>query len=90
MGGEYIFKLSMAFIGSITPLIVYLVAKKYIADKYAFLAALLFIFQLFFINVLGAIRQEIAMIFFFLTVMVLFDSKMDKWFRKFFIILFIF
>ena len=90
MGGEYIFKLFMAFIGSITPLIVYLVAKKYIADKYAFLAALLFIFQLFFINVLGAIRQEIAMIFFFLTVMVLFDSKMDKWFRKFFIILFIF
>ncbi len=90
MGGEYIFKLFMAFIGSITPLIVYLVAKKYIADKYAFLAALLFIFQLFFINILGAIRQEIAMIFFFLTIMVLFDSKMDKWFRKSFIILFIF
>ncbi len=90
MGGEYIFKLFMGIIGSILPLIVYLVAKKYIAGKYAFLAALLFIFQLFFMNLLGAVRQEIAIIFFFLTIMVVFDSKLDKWFRKFLIILFIF
>lgn len=90
MGGEYIFKLFMGIIGSILPLIVYLVAKKYIASKYAFLAALLFIFQLFFMNLLGAVRQEIAIIFFFLTIMVVFDSKLDKWFRKFLIILFIF
>lgn len=88
--GEYIFKLLMAIIGSLTPLIVYLVAKKYLTAKYAFLAALLFIFQLFFINLLGAVRQEIAIIFFFLTVMVLFDFKMDKWLRKFLIVLFIF
>lgn len=90
MGGEYIFKLFMAFAGSIAPLIVYLVAKRYIASKYAFLAALLFIFQLFFINLLGAIRQEIAIIFFFLTIMVVFDSEMNKWFRKYLIVLFIF
>ncbi len=90
MGGEYIFKLFMAFIGSITPLLVYLVARKYSSAKYAFFAALLFIFQLFFINLLGAVRQEIAIIFFFLTVMVVFDSEMDKWARKFLIVLFIF
>jgi len=90
MSGEYIFKLFMAIIGSITPLIVYMVARKYLAAKYAFLAALLFIFQLFFINLLGAVRQEIAIIFFFLTVMVVFDFKMDKWLRKSLIVLFIF
>lgn len=90
MGGEYIFKLFMAFIGSVTPLLVYLVARKYSSAKYAFFAALLFIFQLFFINLLGAVRQEIAIIFFFLTVMVVFDSEMDKWARKFLIVLFIF
>lgn len=90
MGGEYIFKLFMAIIGSITPLVVYLVAKKYISDRYAFLSALLFIFQLFFINLLGAVRQEIAIIFFFLIIMVLFDFKLNIWFRKFLIILFIF
>lgn len=90
MSGEYIFKLFMAVIGSTTPLIVYLVARKYLAAKYAFLAALLFIFQLFFINLLGAVRQEIAILFFFLTVMVVFDGKMDKWLRKFLIVLFIF
>jgi uncharacterized membrane protein len=90
LGGEYIFKLLMALIGSIAPLIVYLVARKYLAFKYAFLAALLFIFQLFFINLLGAVRQEIAIIFFFLTIMVVFDFNMDKWLRKFLIVLFIF
>jgi len=36
------------------------------------------------------VRQEIAIIFFFLTIMVVFDSKLDKWFRKFLIVLFIF
>jgi uncharacterized membrane protein len=66
------------------------VARKYLAGKYAFLAALLFIFQLFFINLLGAVRQEIAIIFFFLTIMVVFDFKMDKWLCKFLIVLFIF
>lgn len=90
IGGEYVFKIFMAFIGSITPLAVYFVAKKYIAPKYAFLAALLFIFQLFFTNLLGAVRQEIGIIFFFLTVMVVFDFKMNKWTRKFLIVLFIF
>jgi len=90
MTGEYIFKLLMAVVGSIAPLIVYLVARKYLALKYAFLAAFLFIFQLFFINLLGAVRQEIAIIFFFLTIMVVFDFKMDKWLRKFLTVVFIF
>lgn len=90
MGGEYIFKLYMAIIGSTLPLMVYLVARKYISSKYSFLAALLFIFQLFFVNLLGAVRQEIAIIFFFLTVMVIFDDKLKSWFRKGLIVLFIF
>lgn len=90
LGGEYVFKLFMAFIGSSLPLLVYLVAKKYLSSKYAFLAALLFIFQLFFINILGAVRQEIAVMFFFLTVMAIFDLDLDERFRKFLIVLFIF
>lgn len=90
LNGEYVFKLFMALIGSITPLIVYLVARKYIQTKYAFLAALLFIFQLFFIGLLGAVRQEIAIIFFFLTILVVFESKIDRWVQKLLIVIFIF
>ncbi|MCE7699530.1 MAG: hypothetical protein K8E24_012235, partial [Methanobacterium paludis] len=78
MSGEYIFKLFSGIIGSIIPLIVYIVSKKYIGKKYAFFAALLFVFQLFFVYMLGAVRQEIAMLFFFLAVMVIFDSELDK------------
>jgi uncharacterized membrane protein len=90
LSGEYVFKLFMALIGSVTPLIVYLVARRYLARKYAFLGALLFIFQLFFIGELGAVRQEIATLFFFLAVLVLLDFEMDKWIRKLLIILFLF
>ncbi len=90
LSGEYVFKLFMALIGSVTPLIVYLVARKYFARKYAFLGALLFIFQLFFMSELGAVRQEIATVFFFLTILVLLDFEMDKWIQKLLIILFLF
>ena len=90
LGGEYVFKLFMALIGSVTPLIVYLVARKYLVSKYAFLGALLFIFQLFFLSLLGAVRQEIATIFFFLAVLVIFDFEMSKWPRKLLIIIFLF
>lgn len=87
--GEYIFKVFMAFIGSLIPLIVYLVAGKFLTKRYAFFAALLFVFQLFFLNLLGAVRQEIAVLFFFLTILVVFDSQMEKSGRKILIVLFI-
>jgi uncharacterized membrane protein len=90
LSGEYVFKLFMALIGSVSPLIVYLVARKYLARKYAFLGALLFIFQLFFMGELGAVRQEIATVFFFLAVLVLFDFEMDKRIQKLLILLFLF
>ncbi len=90
LNGEYVFKLFMAIIGSVTPLIIYSVARRYLDRKYAFLGALLFIFQLFFINLLGAVRQEIATVFFFLTVLLVFEFEMNKWTRKLLIILFLF
>ena len=74
MNPDYIFKLLFALLGSILPLMVFTVAKKYLDIKYAFFASLLFVFQVFFINIVGAVRQEVAIIFFFLAVMVLFDT----------------
>ena len=76
--GVYVFKIVFGFIGSIIPLIIYLISKKYLGSKYALFAALIVLFQMNFIELLSLIRQEIAFIFFFLAVMVLFDTELDK------------
>jgi uncharacterized membrane protein len=77
LSGEYIFKI-FSLIGSFIPLVVYVVSKKYLENKYAFFAGLLFSFQLFFVYLLGAVRQEVAILFFFLAIMVLFANDMGK------------
>jgi len=85
---QYVFKLFFGIIGSITPLIIYAVSKKYLGSKYAFFASLLFIFQLFFLDSLGNIKQLIATIFFFLIIMVIFDESIEKISKKVLILVF--
>ncbi len=87
LNGEYIFKI-LSLIGSFIPLVVYAVSKKYLENKYAFFAGLLFAFQLFFVYLLGAVRQEIAILFFFLAIMVLFAADMGKNTKKILFIVF--
>ena len=82
MNPEYVFKLLFGLLGSILPLMVYVVAKKYLNNKYAFFAALLFVFQVFFMDIVDAVRQEVAVIFFFLAIMVIFDCFGDTKFEK--------
>ena len=82
MNPEYVFKLLFGLLGSILPLMVYTVAKKYLNHKFAFFASLLFVFQVFFIDIVGAVRQEVAITFFFLAVIVIFDCFGDKKFEK--------
>jgi uncharacterized membrane protein len=53
MNPEYVFKLLFGLLGSVLPLMVYVVAKKYLNNKFAFFAALLFVFQVFFIDIVG-------------------------------------
>jgi uncharacterized membrane protein len=87
LNGEYIFKI-LSLIGSFIPLVVYLVSKKYLENKYAFFAGILFSFQLFFVYLLGAVRQEIAILFFFLAVMVLFATDINKNTKKILFLIF--
>lgn len=82
MNPEYVFKLLFGLLGTVLPLIVYTVARKYLNPKFAFLAALLFVFQVFFINIVSAVRQEVAVLFFFLAVMVVFDCFGETKFEK--------
>lgn len=78
LSNDYVFKIFFSFIGSFIPLVVYSVSKKYIGSKYAYFAGLLFTFQLFFVYLLGAVRQEVAILFFFLAIMVLFTDKISN------------
>lgn len=87
LSAEYIFKI-FSLIGSFIPLVVYVVSKKYLRNKYAFFAGLLFSFQLFFVYLLGAVRQEVAILFFFLAIMVLFAADMSKNTKKILFVIF--
>lgn len=78
LNSDYVFKIFFSFIGSFIPLVVYTVSKKYVENRYAFFASLLFTFQLFFVYLLGAVRQETAILFFFLAIMVLFTDKIGN------------
>ena len=89
LNSEYIFKI-FSLIGSFIPLAVYVVSKKYLENKYAFFAALLFSFQLFFVYLLGAVRQEVAILFFFSAIMVLFADDINKNIKKILFVIFMF
>ncbi len=82
ISGEYIFKLVYALIGSLVPLTAYLVFKNYFKPDKAFFATLLIVFQNFFMLSLGATRQLVALLFFFLAVYVLFEPKIPKTSKK--------
>ena len=82
MNGEYVFKLIYAIIGSFVPLAAYLTFKKYFKADKAFLAALFIVFQNFFMLSLGASRQLVALLFFFMAVFVLFNTELPKVSKK--------
>ncbi len=91
INGEYIFKLFFGLIGSITPLGIYIISKKYIGKRYAFFASLLLIFQLAFIySMQSSTKQEIATLFFVLAILVLFDVEVDKLSKKILFLIFMF
>lgn len=82
LNGEYIFKLFFALIGSIIPLVIYIVSERYVGKQGAFFASLLLVFQTYFIYILGMVRQEIAFLFFFLAILVFFDNKLNETCKK--------
>jgi uncharacterized membrane protein len=82
INAEYVFKLIFVFIGSFTPLAVYLLTKKYLNRKYAFVGSLFFIFQVAFIyNLLSSTKTLIAIFIFALAVLLVFEDEIAE-FRK--------
>ena len=73
---EYLCKILIPLIMSISPLIIYVLSKKYIGERYSFLAAFFFISQRTFVSNPGG-RTKVAIFFFALAMMVLFSDKID-------------
>ena len=74
---EFLFKILYSLLFSISPLVVYVLSKKYIGERYAFLASCFFMFQQYFLWAEFYPRTCTAVLFFALAMMTLFSDKMD-------------
>ncbi|WP_067051540.1 DUF2206 domain-containing protein [Methanofollis ethanolicus] len=84
-----LFKVLFALIFSISPLIVYSIAKQYLARVYAFLAAAFFMIQPQFMTAASNSRTVLALLFFMLTIMLLLNEGLNPARKKALIVLFI-
>ena len=75
---EILFKGIYVFICTFTPLAVYVISSKYIKELYAFLASLLFTFQLSLLETAGSARTNLALFFFALSLMVIFINNITQ------------
>ena len=88
---EYIFKLIFPLIFSFTSLGIYLLVKKYVYNLGAFLAAFFFMSQARFITEMTvAMRQEISLLFFILSILILFNQSISEIPKNLFFIIFSF
>ena len=86
---NYIIKLLSPIIFSLVPVIVLLIHKKKFENCILFLSALFFIFQPMFIKWLSIpIRQEIALFFFSLLILIAIEKRVPGIYRKLILILF--
>ena len=84
---EYLYRILIPSIFLILPLVVYSITKKYIGEGYAFLASFCFMSQHLFISHNGG-RTNVAILFFALAMMVLFNDKIQSMEKKFLFIVF--
>ena len=85
---EFLFKIFYSLIHSITPLVIYILSKKYVGESYAFLASCFFMFQHRFILTSYGPRTGVAILFFGLAMMTLFNDKIDPLKKRIIFIIF--
>lgn len=85
---EFLFKVIYPVIYSTSPLLIYILSKKYVRESYAFLASCFFMFQYSFLSSTMNARTGTAVFFFVLTVMILFNDKIDPLTKKILFIVF--
>ena len=85
----YILKVYYGFFGSILPLSVYAISKKIFDSKLlAFYASTLFIFQFYFVFLLGFCRQLLALLFFSNAILLLLLNNTNELHKRGFILIF--
>ena len=85
---EYLFKLITPIIFSVSPLVIYITARKYIGSLYALLGSFLFMAQVNFLWTTGANTTNIAILFFALVVMVMFHQDIGELNKRILFIIF--
>lgn len=75
INSEYLFKVLYPLLFSISPLVVYIISRKYIGNSYAFLVSFFFMSQVVFFTTDGSPRTNTAILFFALAIMSLFQGN---------------
>ena len=79
---EYLFKVLYALLFSISPLVVYIIAKKYIGSFYAFIGSFFFMAQFVFLWTASSSNTNLAILFFGLIIMVLFHDGVSEFAKR--------
>ena len=79
---EYLFKILHVLLFSISPLVLYIIAKKYIGSFFAFIASFFFMAQFVFLWTAGSCNTNLAILFFALAIMVLFHDGMSEFAKR--------
>jgi len=87
----YVYKAVYQVLCAITPLVCYILYKKYADEVYAFLASVFFMSQMsFMFGLLNAMRTQLAILFFALAMMCFFDDEIDKLSKRILFLIFVF
>lgn len=78
INSEYLFKILYPILFSVSPLVIYIISKKYIGNFYAFLASFFFISQFNFIWTSAGARTNTAILFTALVIMAIFSDSLSK------------
>jgi len=85
---EYLYKILYSLLFSVSPLVVYLIVRKYVGSFYAFLASFFFMSQSVFLWTPGYARTNIAILFFALVIMTMFNDNISRFSRPLLLIIF--
>lgn len=88
VNSEIFFNIFYVMIFSVVPLVVFAISKKYVGNFYGFLASVFFIFQARFIFATGGARTNVAIFFFALAMMILFNDRIGPLKKKILFIVF--
>jgi len=88
IGPEHLYKILYSLLFSVSPLVVYLIARKYIGSFYAFLASFLFMSQQIFLWTPGYARTNMAILFFALAIMTMFNDNISRFSKPLLFIIF--